>query len=1048
MSEINLHALFAETPAAGTTPSRPATGPSAAEELRLNLAVRGWTRPLDLIGTDTGGISAIAPEAETAAGLHPGKWFLTVSARIATLAEADETTLLAACQPQSPGDRTDPVLHAFAEALSPAPLTLGNLDNDTLKAMVNVNSWLGPRWHQAVGTEQLNAEIAARTLSADLARMTAQPMVGAVHLKSLEELLAFTSRSSTHWLTYAYVYASGGGGKTTLLANLQLKLAQAPRLAAIARIDFDEPAIDPGRMITLNLALFEQLAANTPALAVRLGSALPELRRSAAALRTNIYDQSSPFDGSWAGTSSPQASLAAQKSLSESAWDQSSILYRLLAQDCLGGPLVLIFDTAELVMTDNDRAAAGIVAWLDFLHREAGAEDIRLIIAGRDPPPPAAAEGASFAAPDLLTRLGNLGRLEMPPSHLPELTGEEADALLNNCGVKDEALRRAAVSAVPGNPLLLRLTADALMAADADFAAEVHAAHAMAQVDARSAQNYLTRRVMAHVSDPQARPFVIPAMASPFLTLPILREIISVVGQGGVPDLRQDTLPGRVFKSFGAAVWLGRMSLDGKTFTFNRDLRRLAETLVEAIADDKKQWQKLHTDLCDYHSQRSTSLDRALTVYHAAVLGHGYKLPRGPRVIEILREIFDQLPSGLQDKLVAKSRTIEATLSEEITISANVSGGSRATSDRDWTLYLEGNGKRTGQGEQLVQEDQAAEALKLYRDRPTRVPGLPPTFVIQAFADLGTWQAREIDLAALVRDLAEKSAQNRKGLSPDALSRLYWVTRFAMIANAGKLSKPHLDLIARTCDGLRGPGLTTLPALIAIAEAQSGRQLMNQRLIAGIRGHEAEARVALARHAPVAGEFPVGQIAVTQCDWLKRLARVKAIDSRPLDWVQQVIDELGGKPSAAVNQTFAEARKPVPCKWDGHDLKSGILLLRGHTVEILRPLRETLAALYIKRPNQVIGELIKPTIERMSVRPIEFALQSFRERLVANPRSWLTGFVGFADRARLLRGLCERIAASSLWAGQEQDDAVRVARAFIAWDSALCGGGSSEWGKD
>ena len=81
----------------------------------------------------------------------------------------------------------------------------------------------------------------------------------------------------------------------------------------------------------------------------------------------------------------------------------------------------------------------------------------------------------------------------------------------------------------------------------------------------------------------------------------------------------------------------------------------------------------------------------------------------------------------------------------------------------------------------------------------------------------------------------------------------------------------------------------------------------------------------------------------------------------------------------------------------------------------------------------------------MTIRPAELEPDTFFKRLGENPRGWLTGFVGFADRARLLRGLCERIVAAAP-AGEAGLRAVRVARAFIAWDVALCAGGSSEWG--
>ena len=1035
MSQTSLRELFAAMDEPIELP--PERRSTSADALRLQLAVRGWARPRALIGEDTeAALATLAPEVETAAALQPGKWFLSVPARIQALAAADDPALLAACTAKPVDDADDPVNRAFRVALNPLSAPLPDLDQPTLRSLVNVNAWLGERWRQPYGPEQINAAIAAKSLSADLRQMTALPLVGAVHEQALIDLERFVGKPADNWLSYVYIHGAGGSGKTTLLAFLQRKLSESLDPAAIARIDFDEPAIDAGRLVTLNLALFEQLASALPQVGLTIAEVLPVLRRTASALRTAQY--AGNLD--WAqAASSPQQSLVQQKVAQESVADQSSILYNLLSPETLGGPLVIVLDTAELVLSDNDRAAAGIVAWLQFLRTEARASDIRLIVAGRDPPP----DGSGIGGRDLLARLGAIGARADATLALAELTPAESASLLKNCDVKDAGLREAAAQAIPGNPLLLRITADALKAGDADVIAAVEAA----QIGESSARTYLARRIVAHVTDPAARPYAIAAMVTPILSKAMLERAIMPLVDGGAPEAKRVE---RVFRSLGATAWFGRVALDGKSIALARDLRRFVHTLVEAVPDDFALHRRLHEALYVFHTGRRTAQDRALAIYHAAMLGWPRPAPsRGP-TLDALRALFDYLPPELKDRIRALEPPPVDYALEAAPFRGEIAGVEApisSESDAEWVLYLEGNSTRPGQLQQLVDDDHAAEALKLYRERPTREPGRPPTYVIQALADLGCWDTGEIDLEALIEELfGEIVERNARQLQPDTVSRLYWTTRFALFVDPGQISPKLIELLKFANLKLRGPGLTMLPALVAMVEAITGQRLMDERLFTGIGGHEVEGRIHLARRTRLSGDLPVAQFAVPQRDWFARLERSNRLVPRSnLHWAQKSLDALHGRPLATVNQTFAEMRRSTFVEWNGEDMPGGILLLRGQTVELLRPLRETLADLHAGGEADAVERIVADTLAAMTILPAELEPETFFKRLGENPRGWLTGFVGFADRARLLRGLCERIVAAAP-AGEAGLRAVRVARAFIAWDVALCAGGSSEWG--
>jgi hypothetical protein len=1075
-ANVNLQAVFAAP--------REAAGPTTrhyGDDLpfaRLCLAVRGWVTPTNLVRNLAGGrggdmLAALAGEVETTAATRSGQWFMQVEPRRQAIATAFGDEVVRALAPHLGSDGQDVILSAFRLALDDKPVDLAALSDKALRALANVRDWLGDRWRLPFDKDEIGAALACKVLAADLERMTAQPLVGTAHRDALAILERFVLPGEDARLRAIYVQAAGGGGKTTLLAYLQRKLQERAGGAAIARIDFDEPGIDPSRMITLNLALFEQLASSLSHIRARVSDFLPQLRGAASALRLSDYAGWTPLAG-WSSGQRGRRSLGGQRQVSESVSDQGSILFGLLSPDSLHGPLVLVLDTAELVMEGDSRAAAGIADWLDFLATEVQAYDIRLIIAGRDPPPREG--GPQVGEMSLFARLERMGAGFDPPIFLPELVPSEAAELLANCGVGDEKLRHAAAGAVPGNPLLLRITADALRDGDARLVQDIHAVHGQAQVDPHSARIYLLRRVIAHVSDPLVRPYVIAAMASPILTSAMLGTVIIPLidgeekGEDGIARRAAGRRkPRRVFAGIERTAWLGRASPDGKLFTFNRDLRRFVMTLVQAVDDDRKLHNRAHKALLTYHERRRDPLGRALTYYHKRALGGPAKLPRGDKSLKILRGLLDQFPEAVEEEVTAeidalllsrqfivvrdrfgpvppviavgRGGAVGGAKAEAISSQFEAISGNMRLDDRDWRFHLEGREGKPGQGDQLVGDDRAAEALIMYRERPTREPGVPPTFVIQAVADLGEWDCEDIDISAVVEDLSSKLSPRSVNANID---RIYWITRFALQRDTGKLGRMHIDLLQTVCNYLTGPGLATLPPLLAVAEAFCDERLMSPRMMGGIRGNEGEGRIYLVRRQQLNAELAIGQFAVTQRDWLARIRRTRAVASaEALSWVQRQIDDLHGQPIAMVNQQFMKLREGIEIDWEGRDLSAGTLLLRGMTAEFLRPLREGMAGVIAGGGMQRLRPILDRATMAMTVRPAELEPDTFHERLRANPRAWLSAFVSYADRSRLLPGLCADLAdtlASSDVAGAR---VARVARSYLVWDEAL--GGGSDW---
>lgn len=1030
----------------------------AMEQLRLKLAVRGWTDPRAAIETADQAeqsrlLEALAAEVETAVEARPGRWYLSAPIRRRILSQADREELRAAAKPHSPEDRDDPLRAAFAAWLARSLLPLATLPDPVLAVLGNVSDWLGAAMPAPITGTEIEAERAARTLNSDLARMTKYPLVGAAHRRALDELVKFAAQPGKTPLSAIYVYGGGGSGKTTLLAFLQQQLHEAA--GAVARIDFDEPAIDPTRMATLNVELFAQLTRTVQSLKGSSDFILTNLRAIAEAQRSSRI-------GYQPSRKAARPAIKRSSNISSETWQTerlssaSSILYGTLPPANLGGPLVLILDTAELVLTHSDRVAAGVIEWLQFLQMEAGARDLRLIIAGRDPPPTAEPATKGYALRNLLERLTQIGATIEPAIPLPELEPVESAELLRNCGVTDPQIAEAAAAAVPGNPLLLRITADALRDGGEEVQRAVQEAHSAARIDAASARNYLMRWVVAHVPDPEARPYVLAAMLSPVVTARLLEEAIipavdrAALGEGARPiaHSRPRKFADRVFRALAAAQWLTRPSLDAKKLSFNRDLRSFVLRLLrsgvaaEAFERDVRQAAAIH------HLRGRGPQNRALALYHLALLGLRYTRPSGANrevYRDLLRDVLEELPADLRFRLDVPRyellTTDEKHGGEPVSPAPNIS-------DEDWRLYLEGTPTKDGEGMLLVKDDKADQALELYRSRPTRPVGLAPPFVVRALADLGRWDDPLVSVDAILAANAKRWLKELR-FSPDDLSQLYWVTRLALQRNNGCLSTVHVDVLHHISQSTRGPGLTLLPALIVVAEAVINQPIMHARMRLASLKAGSEARlllgVGLDRSEFPKLEMAVGQFAVVQADWVSTLSASRqvglAIPVSRLEWVQKALTDLNDQPIADVNRLFDGFKEDIPLLPNGLEHWELTLLCRGRTPEFHRPLREALLTIC---GDGVVGPktraVIDPVLQAMSIRPAEMQPNVFYERLAGNPRAWAAALIGFADQARLLP-----LVALQLSEHAPTEHPRKIAESFLAWDRALCRNGSSLW---
>ena len=285
--------------------------------------------------------------------------------------------------------------------------------------------------------------------------------------------------------------------------------------------------------------------------------------------------------------------------------------------------------------------------------------------------------------------------------------------------------------------------------------------------------------------------------------------------------------------------------------------------------------------------------------------------------------------------------------------------------------------------------------------------------------------------------------------SPDDLSQIYWLTRLALQQQKGWLSGLHVDVLHQVSQSARGPGLTQLPALIVVAEATMGRPIMLARMRQASLKAGSEARLLLGLGLDL-GEFPnlemaVGQLAVVQADWLSTLTTSRqiglAIPLLRLDSVQKALTDLNVQPIADANGLFDGLKEDIPLLPNGLKHWELALLCRGRTPEFHRPMREALLTIC---GDGIVGPLtrtvIDPVLHAMTIRPAEMRPNVFYERLAGNPRAWAAALIGFADQARLLPLLAQRLAELA-----PAENARKIAESFLAWDRALCRGGSSLW---
>lgn len=758
--------------------------------LRLRLAVRGWVSPLHLLqdvpeSERDAALRVVGAEVELSERMRPAQWFLALSARKRVLASTAPTQLRdAAEQPLSISDESDPVRLALLFALT-----------------------LGPALHDA-GGEQLQQALARQTpeVLQELGRMaawgTSLPGLDAIAATAAAEQRRRIRDRQREWMGATTVFGRereqetirrflqpgriepaltrgrvrslylsgiGGSGKSTLLLAAEHEARMGGQI--VVRLDFDNPFMNPRNPEQMDIQLLGALAVEAPAAArqlQRISTQLQSMMDSGASARlraagaVHSYGSSEAFKRAGAQV---KGSKYASGSGSDSEGAANSQRYgRVSAMAALAGipalakhPFVLLLDTLENVTRIGPDGIDSVLAWLNSIGALLGQQEgheLRVVLAGRD----------RFGSADmqaLARRFERHGILQDPDDEvaLSDLEFGPARALLIHFGMPagDAAL---AATALPRNPLVLRLAARVYRSGKEDLA-QIQQAYRKGRIDQHTAARYLAQRVVQHVPREPARRYVLAALSLIEVTEHLLHDIV-IPAVDGYPGDR--ALARKVYRGLVRNSWLTIEHAPG-VFHWHAELRALALPMIHADPAQAAVAGRILEDARFWYARKRSPHDRELA------------------------EQYRKHPMG-RGGVSAPDASDEAS-------SIDAAG----TDDREaqWhRMRLEGVGGQPGEGDRLVAQGHVERALQLYRARPTREPGVPPTFVIRALALSGEAYGDDVDPSSVLAEVRGQLNRNRGRLPPREYERLYWLTRLVMLDQA-TLPSDHIELLRDVC---------------------------------------------------------------------------------------------------------------------------------------------------------------------------------------------------------------------------------------------------------
>lgn len=1086
------HALVGLADAAAQlAPSAVADDPIAqgAALLRQRLAVRGWVSPLDAMRSiapalQDGVLRAVASDVELATQARPGLWFMTTAARRRVLAGTGSEVLQRESQPLFDADAHDPMRLAVRVVLGLDTTPVAALPPDILQELTRLAAWREPRALAIDGNAGESSRIDRLTAAAaaQLQRLRRQEELDRAAIAAIfgrdaerERILAFLASAPVRGpVRTLYVHGVGGSGKSTLLLAAEAALRQDSPARAV-RLDFDSPYLDPMNPERMDVLLLRQLAGEAPEFAENLRQRM-ELLQSLSEKRVQVrIEAAGRVDTTPSGKTvrrvtkkarravdAPHAARAAEASGISEGYERISALSGIGDMPFMAGrPLVLFLDTMENVSRLGPAAVDSVLDWVASLRVCASGGDLRVVLAGRDALGSDTMAGLAdrFEVHELRCETGS-------EVALGDLALGAAVELLASRGMPAPAAQLAA-AALPRNPLVLRLAADTYVRNPAEVS-DIQQAYQQGRIDRLTAAGYLAQRVVAHVPRQPARRYAVAAMVLPLVTERQLRDIVILAVDGEADDHR-GPLARQVYAGLREASWLTTEEQPG-TLRWHTELRRLVLPMISADPAHAGTSDRVRAAAIVWHERQRSAAQRAYAVYYRLMAG-GQPLDAEARQLAVnhFPRFLADLPQDAGDALPATTGSVAATTDAAV-----------------HRMRLEGVGGRGGEGDRLVTQGRGRRAIELYRERPTREPGAPPTFVIRALADTAQWDTGEVRPEAVLDELRADMARRKSGIGRSTVDRLYWLTRFELL-RACRLCTSHEALLRDACARLAFNAQNgALMGLVATAEAL-------QASAAPRRGTGAPPTLDFIApgawpppNARVGAEIRFSMVrtvygAITAKQQRRIRTTLDALLVMDRGWqaamTQLSVDEVfgfdGGAATAArlgeqmrrlEDATLAEVEQFIAtCRETAVDVDLArtppplaAWLMRGTTLEFHRPLASAIAAAIVPQdvprgPTQedrrVALEQLVRFVAQLRTRPHEaiLPLAEFRsaQRIEAHARSLESAVLALVvtlDRANALGAFCREfrdLPTNAPWKGSGLTRVFDLCDRFLQWDRAL-----------
>lgn len=1076
-----------------TSTTIPADPPSFVAQqsslLRLYLAVRDWADPRNFLknldhDSRRQVLNAVARDVDVDPQNRPGQWSLKKDVRRRVAVSRPHETLIESAEAAG----NDPVATALLRLLRPAgPVDrLADDDDAALAAFQRVLNWL-PETISSPGAsdvealkQQVDGMLAARRRTADSGRLAKQmigqdPLIG-----QIEQLLLYPGTDASPFRPpVAFAWGLGGIGKSTLVARIESLARNSAPPFVVIHLDFDRARLNPSIDGSLDLAFLAQVGATDPDMGLQARTSLQELERTLArqhrqerAITASVVSSSRTRRSARAGTRLTKSTRTSQESAHADL--RSPVAGTMEPFAAAGRPLLLVLDSIEAVEAMGLAAMRSLERWAAATGQLSGQPDMRILAAGRRPRVSPETDIAWFERWNGVVRDFEIDQLD---------TSERAQVLAAR-GMDDAQLRERAAEALPGNPLLLRLTAEEWKNEASDRDA-IRDDLIKGKVPKAAADRYLEERLVRHMQDPAARPYVRPALAVPLLTRPIIAALLRpVVEESRIPPVvkrsrtsdepepKIETPPNKqtavsqasisrqsrqIYAAFRTATWLTSERANGRELVLRPEVRQFALELAQEVPETAATLLQIHKAGAAWHEKRRSKQDQAFAFYHRAMLGLVHQPPAGSRDVfaRILGSAVADLPEGARNAFTVATASA-AILLENAVASPAVPYAN--LDDKEWSVFFEGKGDDQGLAGQLVEADNALEALSLYRQRPTRRGSLPPTQILRALAETGE---PVDDLPPLISaELGRKIASDSAGVE-----RLYWLVRIMCMASPDATSSVipefarnavlHTVTTSKSNASHRARHKDLMDVLVIYLLLQNQRDLLLDvvRADTTIPSHRLALAALLIGHAPANASTKAEQVVVRQLpDWIvagQEWSSVLVDAAKEYEVYRALLEKLQDERLSVMEDALSPfENRQVRLSLGNLSRGRGIQLLRGLTPEIHRPLRHALVQAWNQSENLsrgAIRSIISDTMRVMSVTPADFKEEVFWKRLSSDPAIWFGAFVTFADRARALPYLMDAILRAS--GGSSKDSKlVNVARMFERWDRALTKGAGSHFG--